>query len=98
MSSHVISHINMELVSKISGTNSIVTQLIGQEASIAEYLVSSKHIPSKSTLTILNNVVACEVNPERRIWVQFCIYLTSVIFLNNYYGQFYHPFHKLVLQ
>jgi hypothetical protein len=83
----------MELVSKISGINSTVTQLIGQEDFIAEYLISSKHILSKPILVIPNNIVTYEVNPERRIWVQFCIYLTSVTSLNNYYGHFYHPFY-----
>lgn len=83
----------MELVSKISGSNSTVTQLIGQEDFIAKYLVSSKHILSKSTLVIPNNVVTYEVNCERRIWVQFCICLISVTSLNNYYGHFYLPFY-----
>jgi hypothetical protein len=47
---------------------------------------------------IPNNVVTYGVNPERRIWVQFCIYLTLVTFLNNYYDKFYRPFYKQVEQ
>jgi hypothetical protein len=29
-------------------------------------------------------------------WIKFCIKLITVISLDNYYSQFYHPFCKLV--
>jgi hypothetical protein len=29
-------------------------------------------------------------------WIKFCMKLIIVIFLDNYYSQFYHPSYKLV--
>jgi hypothetical protein len=33
---------------------------------------------------------------RERYWIKFCMKLITVLCLNNYYSQFYHPSYKLV--